>query len=264
MLTHLFLYTRHLLAKPQPTTSNLAEMLIEMSRSQVTYVSKDSLDFARVRKDIEALMPIKPSDGWALKGMLYALAGEEQTMRESFKNSIKICAGFEPHVNFAGCLAILGYFSEAQKQLFPFLLSESGFLAFNIDRGAQYGMFCLLADQIMKAKERGMSLSIEKHQVEKISTAARILSREGITDEQVAEQLDLVGEVLRRHSMIAPPILYKAVDIPDIFVGVVVEANVPVDADTVVSMNIELAELSIKRGAPVHERLAVLFSQRVQ
>jgi hypothetical protein len=195
--------------------------------------------------------------------MWYAMVGDEAGMREAFRNSFQLGNEEGNRANFAGSLAILGFFSEAQDQLRPILLAESGFLHENLDRGARLGLFQLIAEQLALAKERNMQTSPHTADIDAITVASHVMRQAGLSDADIADQLDLMGLILRRHQIPTPGISYRAVDEPA-FRGIVMQAHIAVDPATVFALNVELAELMQERGIPVHESLSVIFGGALQ
>ncbi|CAB3700802.1 hypothetical protein LMG3458_02647 [Achromobacter deleyi] len=67
--------------------------------------------------------------------------------------------------------------------------------------------------------------------------------------------------IRRARGLPRPTLSYHATDVPDIFIGMALEARVPVDAATAFAMNVELAAQMQRQGIDPHPRFAVLFSR---
>lgn len=231
-----------------------------LAEQSVHYVNRLSFEAATIRRQIEAVTAIDAAQGWALHGMWYAMVGDEASARTAFQSALQLTDDEGSHVNLSGSLAILGHFSEAQAQLAPFLRAEAGYLYKNLERGAQLGLFNLIADQLATLEARKTRPPKESAiSGDEIKTASLILREAGLTDAAAGTHLDAMGEVLRRRRMPVPGISYQAVNVPETFVGVTMQAHIPTDAATVFEMNVELAQLMQDKGVPVHERFVVLF-----
>lgn len=224
------------------------------------YVNRLSFEAAAIRRQIEAVMAIDAARGWALHAMWYAMVGDETSARAAFRSALQLSDDECSHVNLSGCLAILGYFSEAQTQLRPFPMAESGFLHNNLERGAQLGMFGLIAGQLGTRDASTMPRSSKSARTEEtIKAASLIMQQVGLTDRQIGRHLDVMGDVLRGRRMPAPVISYQAVNVAEAFVGITMQAHLRTNTATVFEMNVELAQLMQEKGVKVHERFAVLF-----
>jgi hypothetical protein len=99
-----------------PTPKTLAEELSE----QIGNLEPDTLltEFQTLRfiRECDKAASVDASSAWALKGMVYGMAGQPQKMISSFKNGLLLSSrNVEILINYIVALLQYGYFKEAYK-----------------------------------------------------------------------------------------------------------------------------------------------------
>jgi hypothetical protein len=252
-------------AQLQLKTNQLIEQIDALVISSPYYLARDSMAVGRIDRDIRTLLKIDPAGGWTLRAVYSAMVGDEEALRNAFTALSNISQDLTSQINLAGSFATLGYFSEAQGILTSVLNARNGEFSAGCIMASKIGMFSRVANEMKTAPSMKMPIPCMYAGVRDSPLAASILEPRGVSDEEVAAQLDAMGEVLRKHKRPAGQVSMLALDVENVFTGVSIQYHVRMPKEAEVSqMNLELTRIAERRGLQTHNSLVVLFATDVK
>ena len=201
-------------------------------------ISPEAREFWQLSREIELLLKVDACAGWEAHGALKALTGDCDAVKAAFQASFALGNSGSNRINWIVSCVNMGMFYSAFDACVNLSVEDTGFLA-----GAQRAALkCGALAESCKFAERAMVTRSEwdKDAAETVTAAIEILRDAGISDEQVARQLDLAGNVLRRHAL-RPLVIPRVTSAEGFFRGVTYALPVPVSSEEAFDMNAELA-----------------------
>lgn len=261
-------------AQPQSIASKLIDECNNLGMSIHRYIDLDKLnaearEYFRLKEEAEKLTLKKEfaSTGYILLGFLSLFIGSKNGVSENFDNAIRMSLGNDTLVkeNFAKCLNILGYYSDAQKIWMDVINLE------NINEYVGNALECGAFHFIQKnCGNRTMPASDFSHLTPEMKKATEcidehIQSQITLLDTDIAFLLDKAGEVIREHK-------YINIDSMRFFEALVLDSGKPrclhyfIDLDLlakeVAQANIELADLIAQSDIEIPMTFHVSFRKK--
>jgi Tfp pilus assembly protein PilF len=188
-----------------PTPKTKAQTVLEDINNVVTeathYLAPDDWNVRRLLRLTDELIRVEPATGHSAKGGVYQLTGDVERVNYHDDNAIALApsdATFD--ANKCSHLSNLGFFSEAQKYFDRGVNPERGKMTQTWHRGYLCGAFQTMVRHLDKARNN-MKLDLEGLDTDTAERAAKVLGKRGASDSDVAEVLDLAGQVLRADSL---------------------------------------------------------------
>jgi hypothetical protein len=229
---------------------------INVAIDQPNYADPNSFEMRWIKRECERVRDLEPGLGWSLLACYYSMIGDANEVRRSFEASWRLEQSAHACANYYANLSNLGYFSEAHDFFMDHARPEKGRLSQLASKTT--GSFQALVTYFDEAKAKGF-VTVDPVHVD-YRTAASVLSRNGISDAEVAQHMDAVGVVMRQHRMFyTGDIQVEVSDIEGVFVGVTCVFRVQRSQDEVFDLNIELAKIEREMNVPKKSVFDVMF-----
>lgn len=162
----------------------------------------------RLQHEAGKLMHVDAFSSHLLLGKVHEFCGEAERMVHHYKNAMQIgsptiAAGF---LSAGKCN--LGYFAEAQAYFSLAGNAESGLLPEDFRLGLACFGFMKTSEYLKVAKK--MQLDLAGYPTDLVRRAVNVMNAAGLRDADLAEMLDIAGEVMRENR------LFYQNDLPDI------------------------------------------------
>jgi hypothetical protein len=248
-------------ALPLPNTKNIIEQINAVQAESPYYIDPMQMNdrsrrYRLIKRDIDALFNVDARAAWEATGAWKALVGDWKGVQEAFSASLALGDSGTNRVNWVVNCLNLGMFSLGQAAFAKFGEPEQGYFSKMLVAGVRTGAI----EQAMRYAERAREMNIDwdGSRAGEIEGMNQLLRTAGVSDTQIARQLDVAGEVLRRHHIrpIAEPRLTLA---EGFFQGVTYAFPVPVSADEAFAMNMELASDEFDAGIEKDVAFDVVF-----
>lgn len=219
-------------------------------------ISPLTTELRAVKRDIDRLFQIDACVAWELTGTCSQLTGDRDDMERAFANSVALGDSGTNRLNWMVNRLNLGMFSAAQELYSAIGSPENGRFGYVLLDGFKTGAITQAARFAERARE--MHIPWDEISTEDLTQAHAMLQEAGVTDDQIASQLDVAGEVLHRHR-IRPKVVPKVSNAPGIFEGVTFALIVPVSTEEAFDMNAELAVQENETGIERNPMFDVVF-----
>jgi hypothetical protein len=243
-------------------TNEILRELRERFISTGTYADRNDIAVARIARDISAVARINPNEGFALRAQLASCLGDCEATEEAYVNCVRIPHEDPDLLNIAAAFERLGMFSRAQRIVETLVSATSGNLSLYRDKCYPLGLFQKIATEYQSAENMGLEFSHGAQNRQGIK-AARILADTGISDRMVAEQLDVLGTVLRRHRLIHRQTSFGVLETVGNLQAVVFQIMIDTSPRPLLAMNLEAVHTAQERQLPVHESLGIMFGKAI-
>lgn len=224
---------------PATLTNDIIAQLNNV-RSNVYYAEKSSLIWIKIKRQCEKLVQANAAEGWGTLGLLYTTAGDVEEMERSFFNAIRLGGQSFFASNILASYGNLGLFSKAHALFEKVGDPEGGNFSELFQDGIEIGAFHKLSEFIGAAKK--MNIEIDNFRLDLTERATSVLARAGISDSDVASNMDAAGTILRRKRIFASvPTDVLVTDVAGEFSGVTITFKLPLSPAEVFEFNIDLA-----------------------
>lgn len=245
-------------AQPKLRTNDLADEIGARYGSAQFYIERD-LAVARLGRQIADVERLDRAAGLALKAHLASYLGDEDGVADAYRSLQRIGHRDVHALNIAMAYGKLGYYSAAQNIIRPFIKAESGLLSEFRDLAYGVGLYHHVHSEFDRAK----AMNLEFANGGPTAAASRIqelLQRAGISDADLAAQMDAIGIVMRRHrrpvrKTSSTPIFYEPESLEMVTIRCLIEAS-PTE---LFQMNVDLAQVAEELGLPTYENLVLTF-----
>lgn len=198
-------------AQPQSIAIKLTDECNNLGMSIHHYIDLDKMnaetrEYFRLKEEAKKLTLKKDfaSTGYALLGFLSVFIGSKNGVSENFGNAIRMSLGDKAlqQTNLAKSLALLGYYSEAQK-LWVDVINLENIKKFG-GNALECGAFNFIQEKcgntaISVSDTQNLAPEIQK---KKHAINEHIRSKIILLDTDIAALLDKAGEVIRKHKYI--------------------------------------------------------------
>jgi hypothetical protein len=215
------------------------------------YASSSDFALRVIRRECEQVRSVDPARGWSLLGCYHSLLGEADEVDRCFKASQDLRNISIACDNYHTNLTNLGYFSRAHEFFKARATPESGMFSLMANVAFTSGSF----QTFLAFYDGAMAMNMEMPvlPVERARRVAAVLSKAGVSDEQVTQHLDAAGVVLRKHKFFfADDGEIEVADEPGVFSGVTCIFRVNQSAEEVFELNMELSaaedEMNVERS----------------
>jgi hypothetical protein len=248
-------------AIPQPKTAELVERINALKVASPYFIDSSQVcarshEWRDIKREIDRLRRIDACAAWELTGAWKSLAGDCEGTELASSNSAALGITRSNGANWVVNRLNLGLFRLAQQKFAEVGAPHLGQFTRIVSDGFKAGAIAQAADFIERAEEMG----IDWNEADKddILKAHRLLLAAGISDDHVAQHLDVAGVILRRHR-IRPHICPRVTTADGLFHGVTYSLGVPVSAREAFKMNAELAEEEDRAGIARYPAFDVVF-----
>jgi hypothetical protein len=251
-------------ALPVPKTATLIDRLNKLALPSLYYAQLDQIsdrtrEMRQIRAEIEQLFKVDAAAAWETLGAWYALAGDAKCMTEAFKNSFRLGGTETAHINFMVNTFNVGMFSATHDACVDFD-KASGDGSNHFAPACTIALCCgaLTLSERFAHKASAMKKDLDAKVLNDLAGAVELLRAAGVSDADVARQLDVAGTVLRRHHM-RPRVNPRVTDAAGFFRGVTYAVHVPVSSAEAFEMNMELASAEEDAGIQRNVAFDVVF-----
>ena len=247
---------RQMRAIPQLKTKDILERINALQASSPFYldlnrVGASTQSWMEIKRDIEKMFKVDACSAWELSGALKGLTSDWEGVNSAFGKSLALGSTETIRMNWAINSLNLGMFSAGQKLYEAVGDPNPNFVNVMLGVGMNLGAVQRTTRFVERARE--MNIMTDANDTENVKIAHEILRGAGISDEQIAQHLDVAGVVLRKHN-IRPNISARVAAAEGFFHGVTYAFAVPVSAEEAFAMNVELAIGEEEAG--VHKDIA--------
>ncbi|NDP59568.1 MAG: hypothetical protein GZ090_09445 [Oxalobacteraceae bacterium] len=225
------------------------------------YVTEDDWNWRQIKRECEKLRDIHPSSGWSMLSLAHGLTGNIAVAQHAFEAAIALEKNPLYITNWLATLGNLGLYLKIHELFAVYGNPISGEFSDRFEIGLHAGAFHKLTEFIGSAEKMRLDMTTLDTSLPK--NIAALLRKAGVTDHDVARQLEAAGTVLNRHKLFytgAPEI--SVCDIPDAFIGVTFAFTLPVDGKDIFSYNIQLAKEEMAMNIQKNHAFDVVFVQR--
>ncbi|AMG39998.1 hypothetical protein [Achromobacter xylosoxidans] len=241
---------------------NTSEILGELERAYENcafFIERDwqYAVFSRKAADVRRVCP---NEGIVLRACLDSTLGDGEALERDYQELLATQHDSIDLFNVSVAFSTLGYFSKAQSIMRDIATASSGDLSGCRERAISIGLFQHIVEQYVLADKMRLELADSEREPTSFEVA-RILREAGITDHDVAIQLDVAGAVLRRHKRLCPATAVFAVNGPDNLDVALLQVLVNATPDVLFDLNVEVAEEVLAQDLLVHPNLVVSIGQ---
>jgi hypothetical protein len=164
---------------------------------------KDPADFTlrRIRAEIGKLAGVSPFEAHLAYATYYQVCGDAGLMRHHLDNAMKLGDRQVVLQHAAASESNLGFFSSALRAFREAAKPEFGAFSLCTRLPIPCAAFQLTVEYLDQAEKMKMSVQPPKD-IDVIQTASAVLAEAGVSDSDVAEMMDMAGEVFREENMI--------------------------------------------------------------
>lgn len=210
----------------------------------------DTSDFAwrSLKRRAEQLRTVDAGQGWAVYGAVVALAGLYEETERAFSAAQKLLGNDGAVIsNWMVNRTNLGRYSEALELGIQHATPETGWFQERYGSLVRAGGFQAATERLQRAKAMHMEMS--EMEIKDVSEAAAILRDAGVSDRNVAAQLDVAGRMLFDAGLMHVGWgSIEALNEPDLFVGVTYTLRLDLTPTEVFEMNVALAQAECEAG----------------
>lgn len=168
------------------------------------FLSKNSIKWHSIEKDISNIKKNDPASGWLLQGMLESAAGDIDAVRYCFNNLNRLDNTAKRLIEMVSSYHAVGLATEALNIYKQVGIPEKGEFSLAFKASFFAGAFNVTAKFYKECVEKSIDVHIDEDILNIHLNAANLLAERGISDETVASQIDIVGEVFRERNELFP------------------------------------------------------------
>jgi len=247
--------------QPKTKLDEVSARLDATLKESGTFLNRPAMEMevARLRRSIGDVVSVNPLHGELLQIQLAAALNDQEFLVNKLRVENASRERFEVIGHLAGAFLQIGKFTTAADILRRLLQAESGSLSVLSELAIQAGLFFKLDEELERAVKLQINLAddgavLHAHEI------ARVLRNNGVTEENVLEQLDLVGQVFQEHNrpVTAQSVIFGG-DGEDIHT-LALEVRVDAPVEELWAMNLDFATLMIKKKIVPSSNFSIHFS----
>lgn len=255
-------------ATPQPASAQVIDGVNHLRQSGRILGERD-WDIVRLLRDAERVVKVSPMKGWVAKACVLSLTGNAEKTDAAFHNARMLASSVPERVevcaNWIVASEMLGRFDVATSLLDEIMSPQSGPSSAVFRSAATTGHLGKAAQYVQFWQQQNQPM--DQALADKAILAARVLEREGISDAEVTQQLEVATGVLVRRGLVSVPYMqgamagevFRVMDVPGEFQGVVYALRVKVSPEEAMDLNIDFAVAKDEIGIAERAGLTVAF-----
>jgi len=168
--------------------------------SSPRYVSKDEFWFRRTLAEAEKLKSANRAEAHNVLAQLYGLAGDFDLAVQNIDAAIRLLPDVNYLCNKAVILSNLGFFYAASEPFKAALLPKHGLFTSRWTIGICLGAFHTLFAYVEQARRLQLK-DLSQVDADLIACVVKFMDEISLTDEQLAQAFDVVGEITREYRL---------------------------------------------------------------
>ncbi len=213
-----------------------------LGKTSSYFMNANDFEIRRLFADCTKLTQIDAYKGWAVKGMIHALCGEDAQMRYAFKNLQQLRGGKLDPAQIAAEDRM--HFCSIAAQLFADLASpSSGFFATNFENAFYLASFPTLEKMLLEAEKMNLDISnIDPVLITSTKEITRIFAEDNFSETEAQAMLDEAGAVLRDAKILGTQLNIEIDEETFDAPRVIYSIGVPFDGEKTADLRFNLAE----------------------
>lgn len=201
---------------PQTIAQELQEKIYSLIKQAVEYRDEADFELASMARDARKLLAADAASAHVVLGMLECLKGKKDTSDRHFESARSLNASAGLLSNWWCAKLNLGYMSEAEAVTSAMLDPRLDINSFLTTGPIAFTCGSIKATCDLIDRANAMNTDLKSFPVETYRRAQTLMNEFGLSDRDLAQVLDVAGEVLREHKLFyaGPGAKLEVVDAP--------------------------------------------------
>lgn len=201
---------------PQTIAQELQDRMQVLIERAVSYRDEADFELASLARDARKLLAADAASAHVVLGMLECLKGRKDTSDRHFDSARSLHAPISLLANWWCAKLNLGYMSEAEALTSVMLDPRSDIKSFLTTGPIAFTCGSIKATCELIDRANAMNTDLKSFPVETYRRAQKLMDEFGLSDSDLADVLDVAGEVLREHKLFyaGPAAKLEVIDAP--------------------------------------------------